>query len=37
MTGRIRLLWAGLFAAVATAAVIVTPAVLAGVAAFPVD
>jgi hypothetical protein len=31
MTGRIRLLWAGLFAAVAAAAAIATPAVLAGI------
>ena len=30
MTGRIRLLWAALFAATATAAVVATPAVLAG-------
>jgi hypothetical protein len=32
MTGRIRLLWAALFAAVAAAVAIATPAVLAGVA-----
>jgi hypothetical protein len=31
MTGRIRLLWAALFAATATAAAIATPAVLAGI------
>ena len=37
MTGRIRLLGAVLFTAEATAAAIVTPAVLAGIAAFPVD
>jgi hypothetical protein len=37
MTGRIRLLGAALLAAAATAAAIVTPAVLAGITAFPVD
>jgi hypothetical protein len=31
MNGRIRLLWAGLFTAVAAAAAIATPAVLAGI------
>jgi hypothetical protein len=31
MTGRIRLLWAALFAAVAGTAAIATPAVLAGI------
>ena len=31
MTGRIRLLWAALFAATATAAAVATPAVLAGI------
>ena len=31
MTGRIRVLWAVLFAAVAAAAAIATPAVLAGI------
>ena len=31
MTGRIRLLWAALFAAVAAAVAIATPAVLAGI------
>jgi hypothetical protein len=37
MTGRIRLLWAGLFAAVAASAVIATPAVLAGIAVTGID
>jgi hypothetical protein len=31
MSGRLRLLWAALFAAVAAAAAIATPAVLAGI------
>ncbi len=34
---RLRLLWAGLFAAVAAAAAIATPAVLAGITLSPVD
>jgi hypothetical protein len=34
---RLRLLWAALFAAVAAAAAIATPAVLAGLTAFPID
>jgi hypothetical protein len=34
---RIRLLWAALFAAVATAAAITTPTVLAGISALPAD
>ena len=34
---RLRLLWAVLFAAVAAAAAIATPAVLAGLTALPVD
>ena len=34
---RIRLLWAGLFAAVAAAAAIATPAVLAGITASVLD
>ena len=37
MTGRIRLLWAGLFAAVATAAAVATPTVLAGITMTGVD
>jgi hypothetical protein len=37
MTGRIRPLWVGLFAAVAAAAAIATPAVHAGLVALPVD
>ena len=38
MTGRIRLLWAGLLAAATTAALIGTPAMIqAGITAFPVD
>jgi hypothetical protein len=37
MTGRIRLLWAGLFAAVAAAAAVATPAVLAGIAFNAID
>jgi hypothetical protein len=37
MTGRIRLLWAELLVAVATAAAIATPAILAGITALPAD
>jgi hypothetical protein len=37
MSGRIRLLWAGLFAAVAAAAAIATPAVLAGITFNAID
>jgi hypothetical protein len=37
MTGRIRLLWVGLFAAVAAATATATPAVLAGLSLIPVD
>jgi hypothetical protein len=37
MTGRIRLLWAGLFATVATAAAVATPAILAGISVSAVD
>jgi hypothetical protein len=37
MSGRLRLLWAGLFAAVATVAAIATPAVLAGISASALD
>ena len=37
MTGRIRVLWAVLFAAVAALAAVAAPAVLAGISVFGVD
>ena len=37
MTGRIRLLWAALFAAVAATAAIATPTVLAGISLNALD
>jgi hypothetical protein len=37
MSGQIRLLWAALFATVAAAAAIATPAVLAGIALNAID
>lgn len=37
MTRRIRLLWAALFAAAATATATAAPAVLAGLTVFPIE